>query len=230
MGNLASSFQTVRRFHDDQSGAAYSLSFVLILPFYVIFLCIVMEMMFLMVAKIGTMHAALAAARVAVVRSTVSHPTERLSGFFPLLTEQEAGRAAVVALVPYSSGLDVYKTPSSRGQTYLKGYKDFVKSSGIKTSVLDSYVLAKFASAEKRLKTTLKMDDSNSKTPWKQSVTAKVEYDAPFRLPYIGRILGGTKKNGAIVRAVVSEAILEIECPQNSKGFLGVPVPWDISW
>ena len=54
-------------------GASYSLAYVFVVPIYLLFLCVVVETSMLLVAKVGTMYAAHAGVRSAVVWQSASH-------------------------------------------------------------------------------------------------------------------------------------------------------------
>ena len=95
-----------RRIHNDTNGAAYSLSFIMVLPFLVLSIALVMETTFMLVAKIGTMHAAFAAARTASVWTTRDARFQTSDDDF-LLARAKAQQAAVTAMVPYSSSFDL---------------------------------------------------------------------------------------------------------------------------
>ncbi len=224
-----SNLDSIWCFHKDETGGAYGISFLIVLPFYVLFMCLVFEVTFTLAAKIGSIHAALAAVRTAVVHTAVNHPDDR-NGFITNLAEKEAKRAAILAIVPYSSGKDAAnQKPSEDGVSYWEAYNDFLSVNGIKTHVRKEYVLARYASAEKRINVNLNLENEDNidstNEPWTQSLTATVTYDAPCRLPNVGKLIGGTKKDGAVVITMTTKATLILECPKNKLGFLGVPFP-----
>jgi Flp pilus assembly protein TadG len=55
------------RLHHEEQGASYTLSYVMVFPVYLLFVCLVVETSLLMLAKIGTLYAAHAGARSAAV-------------------------------------------------------------------------------------------------------------------------------------------------------------------
>ena len=228
---------SLSNFYGDESGAAYSLSFLMILPFYLLFLCIVLEVVFLLIGRMGTIHASLAAARAAVVHTTVAYPEERipspddpLSGLIPYLARTKAQQAAVNALVPFASGFDEGATDASGADDYLDAYNALIALDGGSSRVRQESIRARYASARKRVRINLVTDSLLITTakPWTRSVHVRVEYDAPFRLPYVGRLLGGEQKDGAVVKTCYAETTLQIECPQNRTGYTGVPIPSEI--
>lgn len=220
-----------RSFHRDETGAAYSLSILLILPFYIVFLSIVLELAFLLVAKMGTIHASYAAARSASVHGAVVHPELRLlspsdlSGFVTIQAQLKAKNAAVQAMVPFAGGFD--SASESDSGPYVDAYTQYLEMIDEKQRIGSTSVRKRYASAQKRVSVSLRRAGASSRTsePWREVVIARVEYDAPFRLPYIGRLLGGTKKDGAVVKTCVAETTLPLEMPQNQSGYLGVPLP-----
>ena len=53
--------------HKDERGGAYTLSYVMVIPIYLIAFCFVVETTFMLIAKLGTNYASFAAARTAIV-------------------------------------------------------------------------------------------------------------------------------------------------------------------
>jgi len=99
----------LRRIHSDTSGAAYSLSFIMVLPFLVLLIALIIETTFMLVAKIGTMQAAFASARTASVWTTRDRDYTSTDDFH--LAKDKAQQAAVTAMVPYSSSFDTGELP-----------------------------------------------------------------------------------------------------------------------
>ena len=60
--------------HRDEQGITYSMNYVLVIPIYLLIVCMVVEATFLVTAKIGTMYAAHAGARSAVVWDSANPP------------------------------------------------------------------------------------------------------------------------------------------------------------
>ena len=179
--------------------------------------------------------AAYAAARAAAVLGAVEKPSDRnendvVSSF----AKARAKRAAATALTPFSSGMDSRynaKTKSSEeALAYLISYKSFLTLSNVKQKVRDDYVISRYVSADNRVKvdlTTTPFSESGGKTrPCDLYITATVTYDAPFRLPLVGRCLGGKYKDGEVVYTIKAATSLPYEAPRNSSGYLGLPTPW----
>ncbi len=56
----------------DEDGAAYTLSYVMVIPVYALLICLIIESVLMMTAKLGTVYAAFAAARTASVWSSAT--------------------------------------------------------------------------------------------------------------------------------------------------------------
>ena len=220
-----------RRFWRDESGV-YGISFLMILPFYVAIMCIALESAFTIVAKFGALHAAQAAVRAAALRIAVVRPEDR-SDWISSKGRAMAKKAATEALVPYASAFDPdYKTASSDGEKYYKAYLAFVSASGAKQYVKKACVTNRYASAENRVSVGISLKEDANKDlpddePWRKCIVVSLTYRSPYRLPTIGRILGGTKVGKAVVAEIRASASAQIECPRNESGFLGVAIPWD---
>src|SRR5262245_56396176 len=79
----------------DEDGAAYTLSYVMVIPMYALLMCTIVEMALMLTAKLGTVYAAYAAARSASVWSSATEWEK---------AQEKAKTAAVQAMVPFSSG------------------------------------------------------------------------------------------------------------------------------
>ena len=63
----ASEMDLLRRLASDEDGAAYTLSYVMVIPLYALLICLIIESVLMMTAKLGTVYSAYAAARTASV-------------------------------------------------------------------------------------------------------------------------------------------------------------------
>ena len=232
-------------FWRDEEGASYSLSFVMLLPFYALFMCVCIECMFMTVSNIGAIHAAQAAVRAAAIRYSVSRPDER-KNWDPSNYADAAKKAAVNALVPFASAVDPDNQRSSAGAQgqYYEAYQDFTSNTkapngkiwGIReinrAPLTQLAVEGRYASAEGRVSVALSLDEESNKglpndEPWRKCIKCSLTYDAPFRISLVGKILGGHSSGKGVVRSITKEAKAQIECPKNETGFLGVAIPWD---
>src|SRR6185437_5924062 len=86
----------VRHFIADENGAAYTLSYVMVIPVYAILICMIIETVLMLSAKLGTVYAAYSAARTASVWSSATTWDKTLA---------KAKQAAVQSMVPFASGM-----------------------------------------------------------------------------------------------------------------------------
>src|SRR6185503_19043092 len=87
---------TLRRLAIDEDGAAYTLSYVMVIPMYAILMCLIMETVTMLTVKLGTVYSAFAAARTASVWSSATTWDKTLV---------KAQDAASKAIVPFASGM-----------------------------------------------------------------------------------------------------------------------------
>ena len=239
----------LQRFLLDEEGATYSFSFVMILPVYLTIMCVALEMTFLLVAKFGTVRAAQAAARAAAVRTAVKHPSERpLPGqLVTLRGKMKAQQAAVEAIVPFAGAFDPDNQKETLGgKSYYRAYADYIKGvddpaptgtqklfGDAPQTVNQKCVTARYASAQNRVSVALLTQSPQGKNPSKEMacqklITARVTYEAPYRIALVGRLFGGKKSGKAVVASIHAEASVQAECPRNNTGFLGVALPWGL--
>lgn len=216
--------KSIGRFLSSENGGHYPLSFVLVFPIYVLIVALILEASFMLVAKMGTIYAAFAASRSAIVWTTVEKPSDR-NGDITGRSRSKARQAAVQAMVPFSSGLHPGNSSNSQkaSSDYLKAYKAYTQGES-KNKVRDEYVLNKYRYADGAVSVSLASQGNGE--IWKKDVEATVSYEAPFLLPYVGKLLGGKQKaiGGAKVTCLTiqSKAALLQECPMNDKGALGI--------
>ena len=106
---IAGSMRLVR----DEEGGAYTLSYVMVVPIIMLLMCLIVETTLMLSAKLGTVYAAFAGARVASVWSSAADWDR---------AEQRIEQAAIKAFVPFASGSSTgagvgrgSATPMSRG-------------------------------------------------------------------------------------------------------------------
>ena len=63
---------TLRRLAVEEDGAAYTLSYVMVIPVYALLICLIIETCLMLTAKLGTVYAGYAAARSASVWSSAT--------------------------------------------------------------------------------------------------------------------------------------------------------------
>jgi hypothetical protein len=220
-GNIENIRNHLWCFFKEEGGVAYSLSFAMVFPIYVLIVALILEATFMLIAKTGTLYAAFAAARSAIVWTTVEKPSDRYSEITGK-SKNMAQQAAVQAMVPFASGLHQGNSSNNQAATnYLKAYQAYSEG---KSNIRDEYVVNKYVYANRAVQTSLKSVGNGE--IWKKDVEAVISYDAPFLLPYIGKLFGGKIKtiNGVkvTVLTIQSQVSLLTECPMNDKGSLGI--------
>jgi len=198
------------RFGRDEEGAAYTLSFVMVIPIFALLICLIIEAALIMTAKLGTVYAAFAAARTASVWS--SHTTWEK-------TMEKSKRAAIKTMVPFASGtqglisnLPTDKETAADGLAYWTAYQAYAAK-----PESNKYVLAKYAYATRNVKLTIEGPPAKSDTP----ITAKVTYQFPFNIPIIARILGDKGPDGYFFN-ISSTATIPNEGPRDDRKTIGI--------
>ncbi len=199
----------IRSFLRDESGSAYTLSYVMVLPFVAIFMMLIAETSMILLAKMGTSYAAFAAARSAIVWQSTAGDG---------LAQQKARQAAVQALTPFANGFKA----SAIGEGDLSGIQEeyldvFRQASSAQVSV--NYVRRKFQNSDSMVSVALSRQPSAAGTdPWQFDVQATVEYRYSFHVPFLARLFGGSDAK----LPVRSSASLPSEAPMNDQQLLGI--------
>lgn len=204
-------------FARNEDGVSYSLPFVLLVPFYLFFVLVVFQAGFLLLAKIGTLYAAHAGARSAVVWQW-AQPAE--------LRDERVRQAVFTALAPFAGGNpDDVATAGSPPADALKYADDFVqaylsyRSDGKPRSrppgLPDDYsaetLRNKYLCAAARTAVAIDPGDGGPGA----SVTVTVTYRAPLLIPVVARWLGQEF-------AITSAATLPGEAPRSTGATLGI--------
>ena len=195
---------SLRRLALDEDGAAYTLSYVMVIPMYALLMCLIIETGLMLTAKLGTVYSAYAAARTASVWS--SHTTWEKA-------QDKAKKAAFKTMTPFASGTQsaLSSVPTSGDSAgdfarLLLAYKAYGKD-----SVATTYLAAKFGYATRHVTVSI----AGPPATWNADITAKVTYEFPFNVPGIGRILGHRGFDGRFYFSITSEATVPNEGPQN---------------
>jgi hypothetical protein len=194
-----------------EEGAAYTLSYVMTLPIYLFLVCLIVESGLVTVVKIGTVHAAHAAARSAIVWGPAS----------PERAREKATRAAVHAMVPFAGSEDVGTTLTAGSSVYRASrYYAAYRSHTRKGPAPASYLMAKYRTAELATRVELRRDDSRPGG----TLEATVTYEMPLHVPGIARLLGSPASwgKGLYSRRITSSAALPYEAPRNADEALGI--------
>jgi Flp pilus assembly protein TadG len=200
----------IARFARDEEGAAYSLSFVMVIPIYALLICLIIEGALILTAKLGTVYAAFAAARTASVWS--SHTTWEK-------TEEKAQKAALQAMVPFASGTQDFlsNVPDDAdtvadGAIYIAAYNVFAKD-----AQSTKYLASKYGYASRNVKVEIEGPPTSSDAP----IVAKVTYQFPFNIPGIARILGDKGPDGYFFN-ISSTATIPNEGPRDNRKTIGI--------
>lgn len=171
-------WQDCKAILSEEDGAAYSLSYVMCLPLYLILVCLIIEGTLVLIVKMGTIYAAYAGARAEIAWRSLD----------PARANDKRNQAAIQALAPFASssqlhakGAGVSDAPGSAATRYLAACKEY-SGSGTPTR----YMMAKYRYAEKATRTEMRTTSSE----WDADVIVTVTYEMPFHVPGVGRILG----------------------------------------
>jgi hypothetical protein len=187
----------------DEDGAAYSLSYVLTFPLYLILVCLIIEAALAVTVKLGTVYAAYAAARSYIVWLPARPANAGL-------VEQKAHQAAAQAMTPFASSerrhLAAFGGGSgSSGSVYAQAYQKY--AGGDSVHLPSSYIQAKRAVAEAATQVSL----DSAPAAWDGDVTVTVRYRMPFHVPAVGRLFGASRVGGVYVYPMQSTATLQVE-------------------
>jgi Flp pilus assembly protein TadG len=201
----------LRRFANDEEGAAYSLSFVMVIPIYALLMCLIIEAALILTAKLGTVYAAYAAARTASVWS--SHTTWEK-------TMEKSQRSALKTMVPFASGTQgllasappINADTATNGLNYWIAYQAYAKE-----PQANKYLAAKYGYASRNVKLSIEGPPEKSDSP----ISATVTYQFPFNIPGIARILGEKGPDGYFFN-LSSTATIPNEGPQDDRKNIGI--------
>jgi len=200
----------------DESGAAYSLMYLLTLPLYMLFIAFFLEFSFIMICKTGTIYAAFAAARVGSVWANDNPPSA---------VDQRIAFTARRAFTPFASGLAEFRgkpvTPQSNTETqrYAKTYESYNRGAG-NDRVFRRYVEAKHRYASQAVRTEIQRAAGGS--PWDQDLSVTVSYDYPFGTLGVGRAIGRRGADGFFIYPLSTTVTLKAELPRNNETSLGI--------
>ena len=196
----------IASFHRDEGGGAYTLSYVMTIPFVMLLISLIIESTLMMTAKVGTVYSAFAAARTVSVWSSAADWPDVLD---------KAEQAAKQAMLPFASGSspgDV-GADNADGEAYWDAYNTWATA-----GVAQGYIAAKAKSSNSRL--SILIADKPAK--WDADIQVSVTYDYPIHIPGLGQILGQRSAAGGYVFSVTSRATLPNDGPQNASQTLGI--------
>lgn len=199
----------LRNWLHDEQGGAYTLSYVMVIPFVMLLVALIVETSLVLHAKLGTVYAGYAAARTASVHSSTSNDWNRV--------QQHALAAAQQAMLPFASATQRSSDGSASQDnvaqdTYDQAYREWAQE-----AVARGYVAAKFRDATSHLKISMERP-----TAWDAPLNVRVTYDYPFHVPGLGRLLGEESGTGGYTFPLSSDIVLHNDGPQNSTQTLGI--------
>ncbi|MEY4565902.1 MAG: hypothetical protein RLY14_872 [Planctomycetota bacterium] len=200
----------IRSLHRDQKGGAYTLSYVMVIPIYLIAFCFVIETTLMLIAKLGTNYSSFAAARTAIV-------------WLPFGRSDKVEEAARQAFVPFASGLRAspasLSSDSKEKREYLRAYQDYCSKIGASADYV-RFIERKYDYAQNAVSASF--DILSHDAVWDEDVSVTVTYEFPFSVPIVGRLLGRHKAGDLFVYDIQSTTTLQIENPHNDEKKLGI--------
>lgn len=200
----------------NDDGAGYTLTYVMVLPVYILLLAVLIESTWMMLAKIGTVYSAYTGARSAIVWNTATSESD-----FSAKVETAAKRA----FVPFASGTTGARLIVNQGQTadsdFVQAYEHFAKQAGVE-QVSTKYVRAKFAHAFSPDVVEVEIElIPKGQEVWDEDMSCTVRYNFPLQAPIIDRIMGHQGSSGYVF-PIATTVTLQNEAPQNPEKLLGI--------
>ena len=233
-----------KTFAADERGASYALPYVLTFPAYLLLMCLMIQATLILMVKIGTVGAAHAAARTAMVWQP-SKGERAKKGDDRLKTASErAQRAAALAMAPFSSGFDrhlqaVFPTslfqvrPRIDAEAYYQMYRRLGQASasrgGAYLGILDrfdpgaiaprDYVVTKVRYAFAATRVDI---EGSGVVPWNEDLKVKVTHTMPMHVPAVGRAFGDWWKP-YFARDIETTVTLPSEAAQSKNHVVTIP-------
>jgi hypothetical protein len=193
-----------------EEGVSYTLSYVLVIPFYMLFVCLVFEATWLLLAKVGTLYTAHAGARSAVVWSS-AQPVN--------LRTKRIKQSVWTAMTPFVTGGPSWRNAPDgdafgQAQEYAAAYRLYFTSG-------DPNAKAPWATLTNRYLTAASRTTYEINPQPNGDLTVTVTYRAPLHIPGAARILNpnGLPQNEY---RIMSSATLPNEAPVSADGTLGI--------
>jgi len=228
------------RFLADERGASYALPYVLTFPIYLLLVCLMIQPTLILMVKMGTMYAAHAAARAAIVWRS-DEPEAQTDAGGRLNAEEHAFKAAYLAMTPFtSSSQKHYDHPEfvnhspkldpvipTYHATYLRRQQRNVDRDDVQPARIVSHPdqAGSLAYIEHKIRVaagTLHVDMNMEPNGFNRDVTAKVRYNMPMHIPGAGRILGVAGPDMFFAREISSVVTLPSETPKSANKRLGI--------
>ena len=218
-------------FFRDERGASYTMNYMLTFPFFLFTVCWTIQGCMILIVKIGVMHSAHMAARSAVVWRSAD-PYSNQAGLE--LAKEKASKAAMLALVPYASGLRSHEKLyqfdfGALGRSleaipaaiaYDRLYRQLAKNSAAQRRMPSSGFLQRkyrYAAAM----TTVELGQHTNR--FNEDLPVQVRFRMPIHIPGAGRLMGTLHwSRTGFYRDVTARATLPLETPETPDGRLGI--------
>jgi Flp pilus assembly protein TadG len=197
----------------DEAGVSYSLSYVMVFPVFLLFVCLVVETTGLILAKIGTLYAAHAGARSAMVWSSAQPAS---------LRNQRIDQSVWTAMTPFVTG-DPNQLPpppeaNAQADQYVLAYNAYASAAkDPNANAPDMTLKGRYLFAASR--TT--WGPPVEQLLWEDNVTFTVTYLAPLHIPGAARLLDPDGKP-PYVYPISSTVTLPNEAPTSADRTLGI--------
>lgn len=201
----------LRQLHRNQVGASYVMSYMMVIPVYMMLMLAIFEFTLMTISKLGTQYSAYVGARVAVVR----FGTE--SGNATRARIQVSVRRA---MIPFASGMHrgSEQVPNLPGSGL---YASEITSRTSDLPISDSYLQKKYSYSALATNATTSVS-GDSPRRWNEEIKVTVTYLHPIHFPFVGRIFGLPSIGGRYAYPIQSEATLPFEGPENTEMKLGI--------
>lgn len=164
----------------DECGSAYTLSYVLCFPLYMLLICLIIEASLVLIVKIGTIYAAYASGRTAIVWLNAA----------PDLANKKIRQAACNAMTPFSSS-------NSTHLARLGGVSGLNWTTGFQLNAAYRLYAQKARATSSYLRAKADLAAAATKVSWNpekpvenQDVTLTLTYRMPLHIPGAARVLG----------------------------------------
>jgi len=195
----------------DEAGSSHALGYALGFPIFGMFLLLFVETTLLLIGKVGTMYAAHAAARSAVVWSS-AHPES--------IREEKIRDAACYAMAPFANGNSLYANqlpprPDKEADLY-EAYSLYAANSILSRG----YIAAKARIAHELTTCQITLLPSPGRSA---VILANVRFEAPLYSRIIGVVLGRRESGRSFyTRRITSSATMPEDRGRSADGGVGI--------
>jgi hypothetical protein len=205
-------WRRLRALLTDESGTGYTISYTMTLVLYLLFVLLVLETTFMLVAKYGVIYSAFAAARAAIVWHS-SAPTAE--------AEERVEFAAQKAFIPFANGVERLSAASSpasdsRIEDYISAYQDYVGG-----PIAERYVRAKALHAVEKIEVKTNLPPTGPPA-WDSDITVTVTYQYVFHIDLFGPFFTQKGSEGKYEYPIASIVTLQNEGPRNEEQRMGI--------